>query len=1333
MRRQPLHRSFLVLFAACSPDTSIVAGAEILCTDGVCPTAYTCEPITQRCAQNERSDITIPQIEAVTLSPTLGKDGTEFTLEIVADEPLLEAPAVSFSGAAGTRAFLPKAGDGTRFIMSYSARAEDGEGEHALAVRLVDEAINVNEVPLDLALVLDLTPPALARAPEVTLTPPTTSPAPEVDALGPGARVRIRCVADELIAPTPAPTLVVPELPMLSFELERLDGAAMDFAAELTSSDALTLSSDELLLSFADLAGNVSALTHTLAAPLTIDTEPPSPPPAAALVHHRAPWGEAASAGEAAASVRAPPGTVLDAPRVVLADADDLDAAVVLAPCPVEEGGFVATLPTVARLPLYVFAVDGAGNVSAGTKVPKEELVVVTARGSPLEISTTTHFAASRTQLTSVPEAPETLALPDAAHVTTSGAGSWELIDGYIEKPSARRFSAMSTDSIRGRAVLFGGASAQASFLADVWEWDGKRWTLIVPSPATGLPSGRERHAMAFDSRAERTLLFGGQSGMSVLGDLWGWSGFDFELLSPADPSGVVAPAPRVSHAMAYDPTRGRLVLFGGVTSSPDGLAPPETWEWDGQSWSRRCDGVTCTGPLARRAHGMAYSAADGGVLLFGGERCDTPACSARVMADDTWLWNGATWQPLGAAAPSGRLGFTLVTDPENDRLVLYGGRPCSPEQVCTTFRDTWMWQNGSWHEHLLHVADHVPRCREHAASAYDTRNHGVLLFSGELTDCGLTDLPPIDDELWLLRQAWEGLELGPDGNRSGPGLRRESAAMAIRPTSQIVLFGGRSAGLVLDDTWIWRGRAWSVGPSGPTGRYEAAAASLPDAGFLFGGRNPVGNLVTSEDLFRLDPSWAVEYSGPTGPTGRAGHAMVSDSSGATPALLMFGGEYPNCDGGGGPLCSTLWQFGGASVGWIERCDGVPGPDVCPDEMPAGRKDHAMANDTARERVVVFGGRGFGGASGPLEACDDGSLSDDEGYCAFDDTWEWDGFDWERIEPNSSLAPPARSSHVMFYDFGLDRVLMFGGTADDPRLWGFDRDGWSIVPSVDPEGDGHPVPRRTAVAVYDNALGNAVLFGGVDGSKNERGDTWLWHSTVRERPSHVGLLDWSHIAELDPWTCATSSCGLERIDVRWEGTATAGKRRQRLASHPMSAGVIENKTTELSDVAAARPITLIVRDRAGGNVGTLNSWCVQSRETSQAMCRTLSTPLTDGGETSDTLDLTGTGLLPFDHTGTVSVDITHFQPQDLVIDLILGETPLPELLIWRHGRWEHIGSVADGAVTCSIDAPEELASAFSGPTRTMGLALAPGGANGLTASSVTSDYVEIVLTLKTAP
>jgi hypothetical protein len=73
-------------------------------------------------------------------------------------------------------------------------------------------------------------------------------------------------------------------------------------------------------------------------------------------------------------------------------------------------------------------------------------------------------------------------------------------------------------------------------------------------------------------------------------------------------------PSLRYSHAMAYDAARGVTVLFGGAYSNSSG-ANGETWEWNGTAWTWRA----VSGPAPRDGHAVVYDAARGVTVLFGG------------------------------------------------------------------------------------------------------------------------------------------------------------------------------------------------------------------------------------------------------------------------------------------------------------------------------------------------------------------------------------------------------------------------------------------------------------------------------------------------------------------------------------------------------------------------------------------------------------------------------------------------------------------------------------------------------------------------------------------
>ncbi|HKQ97094.1 MAG TPA: kelch repeat-containing protein, partial [Candidatus Polarisedimenticolia bacterium] len=68
------------------------------------------------------------------------------------------------------------------------------------------------------------------------------------------------------------------------------------------------------------------------------------------------------------------------------------------------------------------------------------------------------------------------------------------------------------------------------------------------------------------------------------------------------------------------------------------------------------------------------------------------------------------------------------------------------------------------------------------------------------------------------------------------------------------------------------------------------------------------------------------------------------------------------------------------------------------------RNAHAMAYDSARERVVLFGGA--------------------DAERVRNDTWEWDGVAWTQV---AATGPPPRTFPSMVYDETRRVALLFGG------------------------------------------------------------------------------------------------------------------------------------------------------------------------------------------------------------------------------------------------------------------------------------------------------------------
>ncbi len=149
---------------------------------------------------------------------------------------------------------------------------------------------------------------------------------------------------------------------------------------------------------------------------------------------------------------------------------------------------------------------------------------------------------------------------------------------------------------------------------------------------------------------------------------------------------------------------------------------------------------------------------------------------------------------------------------------------------------------------------------------------------------------------------------------------------------------------------------------------------------------------------------------------------------------------------------------------------------------PAERVGHQMVYDSARQRVVLFGGVTSGSQTPTL----------------YGDTWEWDGSRWTRQAV--ATGPSPRMSCAMAYDPVRRRTVLFGGsTGSTPSndTWEWDGTTWQRMTSA----GALPVARSNAGMVFDPVGGGVLLFGGT--SPSLLGDTWTWDGT--QWREHTGL------------------------------------------------------------------------------------------------------------------------------------------------------------------------------------------------------------------------------------
>jgi hypothetical protein len=291
------------------------------------------------------------------------------------------------------------------------------------------------------------------------------------------------------------------------------------------------------------------------------------------------------------------------------------------------------------------------------------------------------------------------------------------------KSPRERTGVAMAYDSMKKVSVLFGGSTGSSELLRDTWLWDGTNW-FSVDSPDQ--PSRRSMHAMAYDSKNGVTVLFGGladSSGGSIekSNETWLWDGAKWNQVM----IGIPPPA-RSGHAMAYDSSRGMVVLFGGEDKRGELLE--DTWGWDGANWIEL---RATRNPTARQGHAMAYDKVRQEVVLFGGQ-------DKASDQNDTWVWDGAGWilrKP--GQSPSPRSFHAMATKDPTCGVILFGGN-----DNARGGDETWYWDGETWSRVN---ATATPVARSGHGLTFDMRHDKWVAFGGENKSALI---PPLTDEL---------------------------------------------------------------------------------------------------------------------------------------------------------------------------------------------------------------------------------------------------------------------------------------------------------------------------------------------------------------------------------------------------------------------------------------------------------------------------------------------------------------------------------------------------------------------------------------------------------
>jgi hypothetical protein len=304
------------------------------------------------------------------------------------------------------------------------------------------------------------------------------------------------------------------------------------------------------------------------------------------------------------------------------------------------------------------------------------------------------------------------------------------------------------------------------------------------PAGQNVVPETRSGAAIAYDSSRGVLVMFGGTvNGTTPLGDTWTWDGGRWIQRHPAVSPPLDAFLPKSTAGRAHKPQSFPGLLMADDPASGSLVLygiPGSTWTWDGRSWHE-----SSTAPPQRGTNDMAAMAYDPGsrsVLLY---------LVPQGGSAQTWRWDGATWTEFHPGTTPDVVTGSLAFDGSGLLLV---GTPFGQVEGQYVTR-MWAWDGTDWS--LLAPAARLPVAASLAA-AYDQADGRLVVYLDY----------PTGPETWL----WDGATWSRAHPLHQPPARSGATAWYDPHTREVALYGGTTTGTTgaLGDIWAWDGTDWT-------------------------------------------------------------------------------------------------------------------------------------------------------------------------------------------------------------------------------------------------------------------------------------------------------------------------------------------------------------------------------------------------------------------------------------------------------------------------------------------------------------------------------------------
>ena len=349
--------------------------------------------------------------------------------------------------------------------------------------------------------------------------------------------------------------------------------------------------------------------------------------------------------------------------------------------------------------------------------------------------------------------------------------------------PENRLGHRMFYDPIREKVMLYGGAKwdSRYTYYNDLWEYDPDSglWYEIQTS---NTPPGRFNSMVTYIPERHELFMFGGYTSSDRVSDTWI---LDLETMEWTELDPVDYPSPRSDASVSYDLENDVVILFSGYRR--DEVKTQQTWVYSfkEENWVEM---FPENPPLHQYGHYMVYVPETGQHLMYPGHWSvvSGTATTSHGHGGNIWEYKYPENEWIEHSAdprPAGRYWGNVVYDPDENRIVLFGGHGSRE------FDDTWSYDVSTYTWEPATQSD-PPAKRGSSNMAYDPGNKVFVLFGGiDTSGDALGDTWIMDAETMQWMGATEQHEPVDDPVQepdSIPGFPLWSMALAIAVLIQV-------------------------------------------------------------------------------------------------------------------------------------------------------------------------------------------------------------------------------------------------------------------------------------------------------------------------------------------------------------------------------------------------------------------------------------------------------------------------------------------------------------------------------------------------------------------